>query len=171
MADNGLVIIYTGNGKGKTTAAMGLMLRAWGNNLKVVMLQFVKSQTCGEHIAAQRLGIEVITGGAGFVFDPAAEGPHRELAMQQWREAMTRIKSGQYRMVVLDELTYPLNFGWVSTEEVIATLRERPAGQHVVITGRNAPQALVDFADTVVELQDIKHHFARGIKAQAGIEF
>jgi cob(I)alamin adenosyltransferase len=168
----GLVIVNTGNGKGKTTAALGLMLRAWGNGLKVVMLQFVKSpgRQTGEHKAAEKIGIEVITVGGGFVFDAKDDGRHRELAVQQWQTAKQKIGSGNYDMVVLDELTYPLQFGWISVDELLEVLKTRPAKLHVVITGRNAPQPLTDFADTVVEITDVKHHFRQGVKSQRGIE-
>jgi cob(I)alamin adenosyltransferase len=168
----GIVIVNTGNGKGKTTAALGLLFRAWGDGLKVVMLQFVKGSDSdyGEHKAARRIGVEIIPGGAGFVFNPDDPGPHRELALEQWQEAKKRINSGDYDMVILDELTYPLHFQWITVQEVIDVLKTRPTNLHVVITGRGAPQELIDFADTVVEIKDIKHHFQKGIKAQKGIE-
>jgi cob(I)alamin adenosyltransferase len=168
----GLVIVNTGNGKGKTTAALGLMLRAWGNGLRVIMLQFVKSpdREYGEHKAARRIGIEILALGGGFVFDPNDEGKHRSLALEQWEAAKQKIRSGDYDMVVLDELTYPVVFGWIPAEEVIDILKNRPDGLHVVITGRGAPQSLVDFADTVVDMTDVKHHFRSGVKAQRGIE-
>ncbi len=168
----GLVIVNNGNGKGKTTAALGLVLRAWGNDLKVVVLQFVKSpgKGAGEQKALKRMGIEMATVGAGFVFDPDDTGRHRELAVQQWETAKQKIKSSSYDMVVLDEITYPLQFGWISVEELLEVLRTRPPGLHVVITGRNAPQPLIDFADTVVEITDVKHHFRQGVKSQKGIE-
>jgi cob(I)alamin adenosyltransferase len=169
----GLVIINTGNGKGKTTAALGMLFRAWGNDMKVVMLQFLKSpdSKTGERQAAQRIGIEVVTGGAGFVFDPDDDSGHRPAAVEQWKTARQKINSGQYDMVILDELTYPLQFGWISVDDVIDVLKNRPVNLHVVITGRNAPQSLIDFADTAVEVADIKHHFEKGVKAQPGIEF
>ena len=168
----GLLMINTGNGKGKTTAALGLMLRAWGNDMKVVMLQFVKSprRQTGEQKAAKRVGLEIHTVGGGFVFDPEDTGIHRERAVQQWAAARQKLLSGAYDMVVLDELTYPLQFGWISVDEVVNVLKERPRNLHVVVTGRNAPQPLIDLADTVVEMTDIKHHFRSGIKAQRGVE-
>ncbi len=173
MADSkGLVIVHTGNGKGKTTAALGLLLRAWGNGMKVVMLQFVKSpeRASGEHKAAQRLGIEIVPGGAGFIFDPKDTGQHRALAVAQWQEARKRIESDKYDMIILDEFTYPLSFGWTPPEEVFEVLDRRPQRLHVIITGRDAPGALLDYADTAINVVDIKHHFKKGIKAQPGIE-
>lgn len=168
----GLVIVNTGNGKGKTTAALGLVLRAWGNGLKVAVIQFVKSpgRGTGEQKALTRMGIEMLTVGAGFVFDPEDTGRHRELAIQQWENAKERIKSSAYDMIVLDEITYPLQFGWISVEEMLGVLKARPSSLHVVVTGRNAPQPLIEFADTVVEITDVKHHFRQGVKSQKGIE-
>lgn len=168
----GLVIVHTGNGKGKTTAALGMLLRAWGNDMQAIMLQFVKSpeRASGEHKAAQRLGIEIISGGAGFVFDPKDNGQHRTLAVAQWQEARKRIASDKYDMVILDEFTYPLRFGWIPLEEVFEVLDHRPPRLHVIITGRDAPGGLLDYADTAVNMVDIKHHFKKGIKSQPGIE-
>jgi cob(I)alamin adenosyltransferase len=170
--DKGLVIINTGDGKGKTTAALGLMLRAWGNGLRTVMLQFVKSsdRETGERKAAKAIGLEMVTVGDGFVFDPNDEGKHRALAVEQWETARGKIMSGKYDMVILDEITYPIEFGWTSTDELIEVLRSRPAGLHVIITGRRAPEALLEIADTVVEMTDVKHHFRSGVRAQRGIE-
>lgn len=167
----GLVIVNTGNGKGKTTAALGIMLRAWGNNMRVVMLQFVKHATVGEHQAAQRIGLEIVAGGAGFTFKGKNGDKHKPMAIELWHVAKERINSGDYDMVILDELTYPLKYGWLELDEVLNVLKNRPDKLHVVITGRNAPQALIDFADTVVEIVDVKHHLRNGIKAQSGIEF
>ena len=169
----GLVIVLTGEGKGKTTSALGMMLRAWGNDMKVVVLQFIKSpkREYGELKAAREMGVEMVPGGAGFVFPKTVDiEVHKSVAVDQWKMAREKIISGGYDMVVLDELTYALKFGWVPVEELIDVLRQRPAGQHVIITGRDAPQALIDFADTVSEIRDVKHHFRQGIKAQKGIE-
>ena len=172
----GLVIINTGNGKGKTTAALGLLLRAWGHDMKVIMLQFVKksSSNYGEHKALRRIGIEIVPQGAGFVFPGRGVKnveESRRLSIQQWERARELISSGEYQVVALDELTYPLNFGWLSTQDVIETLKGRPAQVHVVITGRDAPQELIDYADLVTEMKEIKHPLHSGIKAQEGIEF
>ncbi len=169
----GLVILNIGNGKGKTTAALGMLLRAWGHDMRVVMLQFVKSPTadCGERRAAQRLGMEMVAGGAGFTRLDKNADKNKALAMGLWNTAKEKINSGSYDMVVLDEFTYPLQYGWLSLPDVIDTLRSRPNTVHVIITGRNVPQALIDFADTVVEMTDVKHHLRNGIKAQPGIEF
>lgn len=169
----GLVIVYTGDGKGKTTAALGLLLRAWGRRLRVVMFQFIKERGArwGELRAAERLGIEIIPLGGGFTWASDNIEHDRELARQGWAECRRRIESGAYDLVILDELTYCLNFGWLDLDEVLAVLRQRRPGSHVVITGRDAPAALVAFADLVTEMREIKHPFHQGIKAQPGIEF
>lgn len=168
----GLVIVNTGDGKGKTTAALGLMFRAWGHNMKVVMLQFVKKSTSnyGEHRAARKIGIEIVAQGAGFTMGGKNEAANRRLSITLWQQAKELINSGDYRIVVLDELTYPLKFGWLTTQEVIDFLKTRPDTVHVVITGRDAPQELIDFADMVTEMREIKHHLKKGVKAQKGIE-
>ena len=169
----GLIMVNTGNGKGKTTAALGLLLRACGHNMKVVMLQFVKSSTAdyGEHRAARRIGIEIVTRGAGFTRRGKNAEANKRLAIELWDMAKDKINSGAYQMVILDEFTYPLRYGWLSVEEVIDVLRHRPEEVHVVITGRDAPQELIDFADVATESKEVKHHLRKGIKAQAGVEF
>lgn len=169
----GLVMVNTGNGKGKTTAALGLLLRGGGHNMKVIMLQFVKSSTAdyGEHRAARRIGMEIVTRGAGFTRRGKNVDANKKLAVELWDMAREKINSGAYHMVILDEFTYPLRYGWLSIEEVIDVLRHRPVEVHVVITGRDAPQELIDFADMVTESKEVKHHLRQGIKAQAGVEF
>ncbi len=167
----GLVIVNTGPGKGKTTAALGMMLRAWGHDMKIVVLQFVKQATVGEHRAAQRMGVEMIAGGAGFTNRGDNAEKNKRMAKELWNLATEKINSGSYDLVILDELTYAFNYDWLELDEVLAVLRQRPGKVHVVITGRDAPQPLIDYADTVVEMRDIKHHFKQGIKAQPGIEF
>lgn len=168
----GRVIVNTGNGKGKTTAALGMMLRAWGHDMRVVVLQFVKDATVGEHQAAQRIGVEMVAGGAGFFSSRGYNiEKNDQMAKELWKVATEKINSGVYDMVILDEMTYALQYGWLGMDEVLDVLRQRPEKVHVIITGRNAPKALIDFADTAVEIADIKHAYQQGIKAQAGIEF
>lgn len=166
-APHGLIILYTGNGKGKTTAALGLMLRAWGRGLKVAMFQFIKPRRLrsGEHLAAQRLGIPIT---------PLGEGRGRstpEQAQQGWVRCLEAIESGEYDLVVLDEFTYPLAYGWLPLPEVVEALRRRHSAVHVVITGRRAPPELVELADLVTEMVEVKHPLQKGIPAQPGIEF
>ena len=168
-----LVILYTGNGKGKTTAALGLLLRAWGRGMKVVMLSFIKSETAnfGEEQAAHKLGIELIPLGAGFTWLSKDIERDKALARRCWELCKEKIGSGAYDVVVLDEVTYPISYGWLDIDEVIDTLRRRPPDLHVVLTGRDAPQKLIDFADLVTEMREVKHPFQAGEKAQPGVDF
>jgi cob(I)alamin adenosyltransferase len=171
---HGLVIVNTGDGKGKTTAALGLLLRAWGHDQRVIMLQFIKSmgRSAGEHHAAAKLGIEITPLGDGFTWLSKDVERTAQLAMDAWEQAKPLILGGEYDVVVLDELTYPLQYFWVPVEEVIATLAARPAHVHVVITGRGAPEALIEAADLVTEMRLIKHPYRdQGITAQKGVDF
>ncbi|HEY8491826.1 MAG TPA: cob(I)yrinic acid a,c-diamide adenosyltransferase [Dehalococcoidia bacterium] len=172
-ARHGLVIVNTGDGKGKTTAALGVLFRAWGRGWKVVMLQFIKTRTSnyGEHRAARKLGIEIIPLGDGFTWLSKDIEKDKALARQCWELCQEKIRSGQYDLVILDEFTYPLSYGWIDTREVIEALQHRPPGLHVIITGRDAPPELVDFADLVTEMREVKHPYKQGVKAQPGIEF
>jgi cob(I)alamin adenosyltransferase len=171
--NKGLVIVNTGKGKGKTTAAMGVVVRAWGRGMKVIMLQFIKHSTAnfGEQRAAQKMGIEMRAMGDGFTWRSKDLDQSAELARAHWEDCKTIIASGDYEVIVLDEFTYPMHYGWVDTEEVIEALKARPDMVHVIITGRNAPEALVEYADLVTEMNVVKHPYQEGIKAQPGIEF
>jgi cob(I)alamin adenosyltransferase len=168
-----LVVVNTGNGKGKTTAALGVLFRAWGRGLNVCMLQFIKSTTSnyGENRAAKKIGMEIVALGGGFTWLSKDIEKDKALARELWEQCKAKIASGDYDVVALDEVTYPLAYGWLPVEEVIAFLRERPVRTHVIITGRDAPQELIDFADLVTEMREVKHPFQQGIKAQPGIEF
>jgi len=172
-ARQGLVVVNTGHGKGKTTAALGVVLRAWGRGMRVVIIQFVKTRTSnyGENRAAKKLGIEMIPMGEGFTWLSKDIEKDKATAREAWELARRKIASGEYDVVVLDELTYPLTYGWIPVDEVIDALRQRPEGLHVIITGRDAPQELIDYADLVTEMREIKHPFQKGLKAQPGIEF
>jgi len=169
----GLVIVNTGKGKGKTTAAMGLLLRAWGQGLRVCMLQFIKARTAnwGEEKAARKIGIEMIPLGDGFTWLSDNIENDKALARQGWEICRQKILSGNYDLIVLDEMTYVLKYGWLSWDEIQDTLDQRPAGMHVVVTGRYAPPELVAYADLVSEIIEVKHPYQAGIKAQKGIEF
>lgn len=169
----GLVIVNTGHGKGKTTAALGVLTRAWGNGLRVVMLQFVKHTTArwGEIKAAEKMGIEMIPLGSGFTWKSKDLEKDKALACQGWNLCKEKIQSGQYDIVILDELTYALTYGWLPIDEVLEVLKNRPEGLHVIITGRDAPQELVDFADLVTEMRKVKHPYDQGIRAQLGLEY
>lgn len=169
----GLVIVNTGKGKGKTTAALGLLLRAWGQGQRVCMLQFIKASTAnwGEAKAARKIGLEIIPLGDGFTWLSDNIENDKKLAREGWIICQQKILSGDYDMVVLDELTYPLKYGWLEWEEVKAVLDKRPPQMHVIITGRYAPAELSEYADTVSEIAEIKHHYKAGVKAQKGVEF
>ena len=168
-----LVIVNTGNGKGKTTAALGLLFRAWGQNLRVVMLQFLKAQTgnWGEVKAARKLGVEIIPLGDGFTWLSKDLDCDRALAQQCWRRCREVIEAGQHDVVIMDEMTYCFSFGWLDLAAVLDVLASRPAHMHIVITGRDAPPELIAFADLVTEMREIKHPYKAGVKAQKGIEF
>jgi cob(I)alamin adenosyltransferase len=170
----GLLIVNTGNGKGKTTAALGMVLRAWGRGMPVEVYQFIKPPTAnfGEHRAAKRLGIPVYPLGDGFTWKSKDPERTKALALQQWERARARLTDPELAMLVLDEFTYPMHYGWLDPAEVVAALRARRQMLHVVVTGRYAPAELVEAADLVTEMTLIKHPYReQGIKAQPGVEF
>jgi cob(I)alamin adenosyltransferase len=171
----GLVIVHTGHGKGKTTAALGLVLRAWGRGLTVCVIQFIKNETAqfGEHKAAKKLGIEFSSFGDGFTWLSKDIEESAARARHGWELAKPKIASGDYNLIVLDEMTYCFNYGWLDFAEVRGWLEaNKPPMMHLVITGRDAPEALIEYADLVTEMKLIKHPFKeQGIRAQAGIEF
>ncbi len=168
----GLVIVNTGDGKGKSTAAFGLALRAHGRGKAVKIYQFMKvpSARFGEHRMFEQVGIPIEGLGDGFSWKSRDLEHSAELARQAWQKARATILAGEHFLVVLDEITYPLVYGWLPLDDVLRTLRERPREVHVVITGRRCPQELVDAADTVTEMVKIKHAFNAGVPAQRGIE-
>jgi cob(I)alamin adenosyltransferase len=170
----GLIIVFTGAGKGKTTAALGMVLRAWGRGMRVAVLQFIKHSTSnyGETRALRRMGIENIALGDGFTWLSKDLERSAALAQELWQTCKAKIASGQYDIIVLDEATYPMKFGWVSTEEVLEVLRGRPEGLHIILTGRDPPAALLDAADLVTEMREVKHPYRdQGLLAQPGIEY
>jgi cob(I)alamin adenosyltransferase len=170
----GLLIINPGDGKGKTTAALGVVFRAWGRDMPVRMFQFLKHTGAlfGEHRAARKLGIPIIAMGDGFTWRSKDIDQTSALAVRQWQAAREAILAGKDDIVALDEFTYPLKYGWVPVPEVIEALQKRPAGMHVIITGRGAPEELIAIADLVTEMRVVKHPYRdQGIKAQPGIEF
>lgn len=168
----GLVIVNTGDGKGKSTAAFGLALRAHGRGKAVKIYQFMKVPTArfGEHRMFEKIGIPIEGLGDGFSWKSRDLEHSAQLARDGWARAEATIRAGAHFLVVLDEIMYPLRYGWVPLEPVLAALRERPDHVHVVLTGRNAPQELVDLADTVTEMRLVKHHYQAGVPAQRGIE-
>ncbi len=168
----GLVIVNTGDGKGKTTAALGLLVRAAGRGMRTRLFQFVKRPDTrfGEHVSLEKLEIPHQGLGDGFSWMSRDLDRSRELAAEGWAEAREAIAGGEYDLVVLDEITYPVNWKWIDSEDVLSSLRERPRHVHVVITGRDAPEALLALADTVTEMKKIKHAFEANVPAQKGIE-
>ncbi|MHB1014450.1 MAG: cob(I)yrinic acid a,c-diamide adenosyltransferase [Desulfurivibrionaceae bacterium] len=174
MATQGLVIINTGHGKGKSTAAFGQALRAAGQGLKVCIIQFIKGQPkTGEALAFTSAfpgQVELHLAGTGFTWQQDMETV-KEAALSGWQLAKEKIASDAYDLMVLDELTYLIGLGLIPENEVIALFRARPKRLHLVITGRDASQGLIEYADLVTEMRAIKHPFQRGIKAQKGIEF
>jgi cob(I)alamin adenosyltransferase len=174
MARKGLVIVNTGNGKGKSTAAFGLLLRAWGRGLRVCVVQFIKSETgkWGEIKAAQKLGIDWFTTGDGFTWTSKDMDETVARALAGWEIAKEKITSGNYDVIVLDEFTYAMHFNWLETDQVIDWLKtNKPADLHLVITGRDAPAKLIEYADLVTEMLEVKHPYQKGIQAQPGVEF
>jgi cob(I)alamin adenosyltransferase len=172
----GLIIVNTGPGKGKTTAAMGTALRAVGQGLKVLMLQFLKgSWHYGELDAVQAFGDRFVMKqmGRGFVKVGGAETDPEDIRMveQAWAEAEQAILSGEWDLVVLDEINYAISYGMLDPNKVAAALKKRPEMVHVILTGRNAHPTIVDLADTVTEMRQVKHAYEKGIQAQRGIEY
>ena len=168
----GLVFVHTGNGKGKTTAALGLALRAHGRGKLVKVYQFMKVPTArfGEHRLFDQLGIAIEGLGDGFSWKSRDLDHSAQLAQAGWAKAEATIRAGEHFMVVLDEIMYPLRYGWLPLEPVLACLRERPVSTTCTCAGRNAPAELMELADTVTEMTLIKHHLKAGVPAQRGIE-
>ncbi|WP_457636642.1 cob(I)yrinic acid a,c-diamide adenosyltransferase [Oceanithermus sp.] len=168
----GLVLVYTGHGKGKTTAALGLVLRSLGRGLRPRVFQFIKHERAayGEHRALAKLGVPIEGLGDGFSWRSRDLERSAELAREGWRRAAAAVGSGEWDLVVLDEVTYPLNFGWIPVAEVVEALGSRPRHVHVVLTGRDAPWELVELADTVTEMKKVKHAYDAGVPAQKGME-
>lgn len=171
----GLIIVNTGNGKGKSTAAFGIVLRAWGRDMTSCVIQFLKNEDAsfGEHRAAKKLGIEFISSGDGFTWMSKDLDESAALARHGWEIAQEKIISGKYDVIVLDEITYCFSYGWLDFAAVRQWLdANKPPMLHVIFTGRNALPELIDYADLVTEMREIKHPFnEQGIKAQPGIEF
>lgn len=169
----GLLIVYTGPGKGKTTAALGMVFRALGRGFRVTVVQFIKGKwKTGERVFAETLPeLRFFVMGLGFTWDSDDLSRDKAAALAAWEKGREEILSGERNLVVLDELTYAINYDFVSLDVILTALRERPAHVHVVITGRNAPQPLLDAADLVTEMTVIKHPFASGVKAQLGVDF
>ena len=172
--ERGLVIVNTGAGKGKSTAAFGMVLRCLGHGMRVGIVQFVKGAWgTGERTVLAGFP-ELVTCralGEGFTWDTQDRARDIAAARAAWDVARAMITDPSYRLVLLDELNIVLRYGYLPVEDVVATLREKPRGLHIVVTGRNAPPELIELADLVTEMTLVKHPFRAGVKAQAGIEF
>lgn len=170
----GLVIVNTGDGKGKTTAMLGTVLRAWGRDMRVCVIQFLKAETgnWGEIKAARKLNIEWHVLGDGFTWTSKDLDESGNKARKAWALAQEKIASGAYDVIALDEVTYAFHYGWLDVNQVIEWLRvNKPHDLHLILTGRDAPPELIEFAGLVTEMREIKHPYQKGIKAQAGVEF
>jgi cob(I)alamin adenosyltransferase len=169
----GLVIVNTGDGKGKSSSAFGVMLRAVARDWRVVVVQFIKSDKwqTGEKKIAEQLGVDWIVGGDGFTWESDDMDATERAAQDAWTRAKELIGSGEYDVVILDEATYPVTFGWIDVSEVVAAIESRPDNVNLVITGRDAHEALIEVADTVTEMRKVKHAFDSGIQARKGLDY
>jgi cob(I)alamin adenosyltransferase len=168
-----VVVVNTGDGKGKSTAAFGIVMRAIARDWRVAVVQFLKSGEwrVGEEAVAKQLGVDWFAIGEGFTWDSKNLSEDQAVAQEAWSQAAKLINDDEHRLVVLDEITYPMNWGWIDTDEVVRVIRERPSKVNVVATGRDAPAALIDVADTVTEMRSIKHAYDSGIVAKKGIDY
>jgi len=173
VTPDSLLIVNTGHGKGKSTAAFGMMIRGVARGWKVGVVQCVKSGdwNVGEEKIGKQLGVDWITLGDGFSWDSENLAKDQETGQLAWSKAHELLMGGEYDLLIFDELTYPLNWRWIETEPVLHALVNRPRNVHVVVTGRDAPQALIDIADTVSEMRNVKHAYQKGFKAKRGIDF
>ena len=169
----GLVIVNTGDGKGKSSSAFGVMLRAVARGWKVIVIQFIKSDKwqTGERKMAEQLGVDWITGGDGFTWESDDMEATVEAAKDAWGRARTILAEGEYDLVILDEATYPVSFEWIAVGDVVDAITGRPTHTNVIITGRDADDALIEVADTVTEMRKVKHVFDEGISARKGLDF
>lgn len=168
-----LVLVNTGPGKGKTSAAMGVVIRGVGRGWAVAVVQFLKSGTwkTGEEKVGKQLGVDWWAMGEGFTWDSADLTQDQAVAAGAWQHAKDLIRAGNHQLVVLDEVTYPLNWGWIDIDDAVETIRGRPETVNVICTGRKAPAALIEIADTVSEIAEVKHAYKAGIRAKKGIDY
>lgn len=170
----GLILIFTGDGKGKTSAALGTAMRCAGARMRSCMIQFIKGTwKCGEHAAARKLSpyFEIKTLGSGFVRAGQDSERHLCMARKAWDLGRNRMMSGRYDLVIFDEINCAIRYGYLKAGEVIEALKQKPCDVHVILTGREAHPRLVRLADVVTEMKEIKHPFRKGILAQRGIDF
>jgi cob(I)alamin adenosyltransferase len=167
-----LVLVNTGDGKGKSTAAFGVVMRAVARGWSVCVIQFIKEDRwrVGEEKIGRDLGVRWLKGGDGFTWESPDLDKSEGQAAAAWKLAASIITQGEHQLVVLDEITYPMNYGWIEPSEVIEAIRSRPAHVNIIATGRDAPRELVDIADTVTEMVKVRHAYDRGIPARRGID-
>lgn len=168
-----LVLVNTGDGKGKSSAAFGMMIRSVAVGWPTAVIQFIKGGAwqVGEEKIGRQLGVDWWTVGEGFSWDSDDLTEDQALAQAGWAHAKSLLDSGQYRTLILDEITYPMNWGWIDTGEVIDAINSRSALVNVILTGRDAPQELIAAADTVTEMKSLKHAYEKGIRAKKGIDY
>ena len=180
MSDRGLILVNTGNGKGKTTAALGVALRAAGQGFKVLILQFIKSGNgYGELAGLEKLGdnIEIRSMGKGFIYykrdeiSPAELDRHRKAAQEAWRTLVDEVNSDRWDLIIMDEINNAINYELIDVQSVVDMLQHKPERLHVILTGRYAKPEIIELADTVTEMKVVKHAYEKGIKAAKGIEF
>ena len=168
-----LVLVNTGDGKGKSTAAFGVVMRAVARGWRVCVIQFIKSEKwkVGEEKVGLKLGVDWLKGGDGFTWESPDLDRSEGRAAAAWQLAAATIAQGEHQLVVLDEITYPMNWGWIDSTAVIEAISKRPAQVNIIATGRDAPPELIDIADTVTEMTKVRHAYDRGIKARRGLDF
>ena len=168
-----LVLVNTGDGKGKSSAAFGVVMRSVARDWRVAVVQFIKSGTwqTGEEKVARRLGVNWWTLGEGFSWDSEDLDEDRATAVEAWRHARSLLEADDHRLVVLDEVTYPVNWGGLDVNEGVTAIRDRSPKVNVVVTGRNAPEQLVAVADTVTEMRNVKHAYEAGLRALKGVDY
>lgn len=171
--DKGLLLVLTGNGKGKSSSAFGMLARSVGHGLRCGVVQFIKGQwECGEHLLFRDHPlVEFQVMNTGFTWDTQDRDGDIAAAEKTWAHAERLLQDSSCQVLILDELTYMLTYGYLDADRVITALRQRPADQHVVITGRNASKALLEIADTISEITDVRHAFNNGIRVQKGIDY
>lgn len=170
--DKGLLLVLTGNGKGKSTAGFGTVARAVGHGYQAAVVQFIKGDwACGERNLLQQHGVPFVVMATGFTWDTQDKAADIAAAQSVWQQAKAFLADERIDLVLLDELTYMLSYHYLDLDEVLACIRQRPAGQHVVVTGRNCHRRLLEMADTVSDIQVVKHAFEAGIRAQQGIDW
>ncbi len=168
-----LVIVNTGDGKGKSTSAFGVIFRALGRDWDTAVIQFLKSGKwkTGETAMAKKLGVDWWEIGEGFTWDSDDLDEDQAIALEAWKQACEVIENGRHRLLVLDEITYPINWGWIPEDEVIDAVRNRPENTNIILTGRDASDSLIKLSDTVTEMKKVKHVYDKGVLAKKGIDY